>query len=196
MGMLAVHLPVRKLKMGLWSWCPRPGHAREIGPDSGSAAPLLYWILQRGNIMDSTKYLPFWNHAAPLMRAKLALLIEKLLGQTEYTLSEIYEAGDEEFKLCLDLQRGDISVLSIEFVLLDADVNGGEDGVGVKLDLSGYGALVLGGYAPYNYTPDAFTSDMAEVADRINQLDVGELAFHILNDTLHDKRLLQELEAA
>ena len=146
--------------------------------------------------MDSTKYLPFWNHAAPLMRAKLALLIEKLLGQTEYTLSEIYEGGDEEFKLCLDLQRGDITVLSIEFVLLDADVNGGEDGVGVKLDLSGYGALVLGGYAPYNYTPNAFTSDMDEVADRINQLDVGELAFHILNDTLNDTRLLKELEPA
>lgn len=146
--------------------------------------------------MDTIQYQPFWNHAAPLMRAKLALLIEKLLGQTEYTLSEIYEGGDEEFKLCLDLQRGDITALSIEFVLLDADVNGGGDGVGVKLDLSGYGGLVLGGYAPFNYTPDAFTSDMAEIAERINQLDVGELAFHILNDTLNDTRLLKEIESA
>jgi hypothetical protein len=146
--------------------------------------------------MESKQYLPYWNHAEPLMRAKLALLIEKLLGQTEYTLSEIYEGGDEEFKLCLDLQRGDVTALSIEFVLLDADVNGGDEGVGVKLDLSGYGGLVLGGYAPYNYTSDAFTSDMDEVAERINQLDVGELAFHILNDTLHDTRLLEELKAA
>jgi hypothetical protein len=146
--------------------------------------------------MNAKQYLPFWNHAEPLMRAKLALLIEKLLGQTEYRLSEIYEGGDEESKLCVDLQRGDVTVLSIEFVLLDGDVNGGESGVGVKLDLSGYGGLVLGGYAPYNYTENAFTTDMVEMADRINQLDVGELAFHILNDTLSDTRLLNELEAA
>lgn len=146
--------------------------------------------------MDTIQYQPYWNHAAPLMRAKLALLIEKLLGQTEYTLSEIYEGGDEEFKLCLDMNRGDVTVLSIEFVLLDADVNGGDEGVGVKLDLSGYGGLVLGGYAPYNYTENAFTSDMDEIAERINQLDVGELAFHILNDTLNDTRLLKELEPA
>lgn len=146
--------------------------------------------------MDSKQYLPFWNHAAPLMRAKLALLIEKLLGQTEYTLSEIYEGGDEEFQLSLDLQRGGVTVLGIEFVLLDADVHGGDDGVGIKLNLSGYGGLVLGGYAPYNYTGEAFTSDLAEVADRINQLDVGELAFHILNETLTDSRLLAELETA
>lgn len=146
--------------------------------------------------MNAKQYQPFWNHAEPLMRAKLALLIEKLLGQTEYRLSEIYEGGDEESKLCVDLQRGDVTVLSIEFVLLDGDVNGGESGVGVKLDLSGYGGLVLGGYAPYNYTENAFTTDMVEMADRINQLDVGDLAFHILNDTLSDTRLLNELEAA
>lgn len=147
--------------------------------------------------MDSNQYLPFWNHAEPLMRAKLALLIEKLLGQTEYTVSEIYEAGDEEFKLIVDLNRGDVCVLGVEFVLLDADVNGADgEGVGVKLDLSGYGGLVLGGYAPFNYTADAFTAEIGELTERINNLDVGELAFHILNDTLHDGRLLKELEAA
>jgi hypothetical protein len=146
--------------------------------------------------MDITQYQPYWNHAEPLMRAKLALLIEKLLGHTEYTLSEIYEGGDEEFRLSLDLNRGDVTVLSIEFKLLDGDVNGGETGVGVKLDLSGYGGLVLGGYAPFNYTEDAFTTDLAEVTERIEALDVGELAFHILNETLNDSRLLKELEAA
>lgn len=146
--------------------------------------------------MDNAQYLPYWNHAEPLMRAKLALLVEKLLGQTEYRLSEIYEGGDEEFRLALDIQRDDVTVLGIEFKLLDGDVHGGETGVGVKLDLCGYGGLVLGGYAPYNYTDDAFTTDLDEMASRINELDVGELAFHILNETLTDTRLLQELEAA
>ena len=146
--------------------------------------------------MDNAQYQPYWNHAEPLMRAKLALLMEKLLGQTEYSLSEIYEGGDEEFRLSLDVRRGDVTVLAIEFVLLDGDVNGGEEGVGVKLDLSGYGGLVLGGYAPYNYTENAFTTDLVEMADRINELDVGELAFHILNETLSDSRLLKELETA
>lgn len=146
--------------------------------------------------MELIQYQPYWDAAKPLMLAKLELLKEKLLGHTEYALSEIYEGGDEEFRLSLDLRRGDVTVLSIEFVLLDADVNGGDEGVGVKLDLSGYGALPLGGYAPYNYTDAAFTTEMPEIADRINGLDVGEMAFHILNVTLHDTRLLQELETA
>lgn len=146
--------------------------------------------------MDIVQYNKFWSVAKPLMQDKLAMLSEKLTGQTDYTLSEIYAAGDEEFKLCVDLQRGDLTALSIEFVLLDADVNGADDGVGVKLDLSGYGGLVLGGYAPFNYTAEAFTSDLAEMSDRINQLDVSELASHIVNATLTDERLLRELATA
>ncbi|KVP75437.1 hypothetical protein WJ96_06925 [Burkholderia ubonensis] len=146
--------------------------------------------------MNANEYLKYWNLVEPLMRSKLELLKRMLEGQTEYTLSSIYQHGDEEFKVSLDLRRDDIIVLGMDFVLLDADVNGAEEGVGVKLDLIGYGALVLGGYAPFNYTEDAFTTELDEVKRRVEQLDVGELLLYILNEALTNEQLNKELAEA
>ncbi|WP_126223380.1 hypothetical protein [Burkholderia ambifaria] len=146
--------------------------------------------------MDWKEYEPYWNRVEPLMNAKLEALKQQLEGKTQYTVSEIFKGGDEEFRLSLDLRRGDDTVLGMDFILLDADANGAEEGVGIKLDLIGYGGLMLGGYAPYNYTDNAFTTDLDEVAVRVEQLDVGELATYILNDALTNETLLRELANA
>lgn len=146
--------------------------------------------------MDWKEYEPYWTRVEPLMTAKLEALKQALEGKTPYTLSEIFKGGDDEFRMSLDLRRGEVTVLGMDFILLDADVNGADEGVGIKLDLIGYGGLMLGGYAPYNYTADAFTTDLDEVAARVEQLDVDELSTYILTNALTNETLLRELEKA
>lgn len=151
--------------------------------------------------MDIETYQPFWEHAEPLMKAKLAKIKQCLQehwldGKSELTLSEIIQGGDEEFRLTLDLRRGDITVLGMDFILLDADVNGATEGVGIKLDIVGYGGLALGGYSPFNYTPDAFTLDKDEIEQRIDQLDVDDFAAFVINEALTNKQLAKELATA
>jgi hypothetical protein len=146
--------------------------------------------------MDWNEYEPYWTRVKPLMMAKLEALKARLEGKTPYTLGNIFQCGDEEFRLSLDLRLDDITVLGVDFILLDADCNGAESGVGVKLDLVGYGGLMLGGYAPGNVTPEGFTTDLADIAERVENLDVEQLVEFILNDALKNETLLRELATA
>ncbi|MEX3983911.1 hypothetical protein AB4Y45_33540 [Paraburkholderia sp. EG287A] len=146
--------------------------------------------------MDWNEYEPYWKRVEPLMTAKLEALKQQLEGKTQYTLSNIVTGGDEEFRVSFDLRRDHVTVLGIDFILLDAGCNGAETGVGVKLDLIGYGALMLGGYAPGNFTPEGFTTDLDEVAARVENLDVEQLAEFILNEALTNETLLRELATA
>ena len=144
--------------------------------------------------MDTKTYLKYWDKVLPLMREKMESLKLQLTGQTEFLASEVTAGGDDELQVSLDLIAGGAPVLSIDFVLADAKARGErEDGVAVKLGLTGYNALDLGGYAPYNYSNALFTTDLDEVTRRVSQLDVNELAAHILNSVLTDNRLLAEL---
>ena len=57
-----------------------------------------------------------------------------------------------------------------DFVLLDAEENGADnDGVGVMLTITGYNALVMGGYKPYAYSADCYTDDAQEAAHRVQR---------------------------
>ena len=146
--------------------------------------------------MDIEQYQPIWDKVAPMMRAKLEALRAALQGQTELQIGEIYEGGDEEFALSFNLNQGDVTVLGVDFRLLDGEVHGDDGGVGVKLDLTGYGGRIFGGYAPGNYSADAFTDDIDEIAARINETPVSELTSHIAQTVLTDARLLQDVAEA
>lgn len=146
--------------------------------------------------MNLTEYQTYWDKAQPLMEAKLCQIKEKLEGRTDLVISEITEGGDEEFRLSMNLDRGDVCVLGLDFVLSDADVHECEGGVGVRLDLVGYGGLALGGYAPHNYTERAFTNDAQEMIDRIEQLDVDNIADYIINEALTNEQLQADIAKA
>ncbi|MBC8741895.1 hypothetical protein F6X40_35695 [Paraburkholderia sp. UCT31] len=152
--------------------------------------------------MDLAGYNVFWNEAQPAMTAKLETLSALLRESTSLNVSKAYEAGDEEFRMVVDLtdSRG-VTVLSIEFTLGDSDVrdsstSDGEAGVSVSMSLTGFGALVLGGYYPFNYSDEAFTSDVSEMLSRIEALDCAETARYIVDEALQNKALNRELEAA
>ena len=152
--------------------------------------------------MNLETYLSYWNPARPAMLAKLTEFREALRQQLpvaeNLTMGEIYDAGDAELRLVLDLTNArHVCVLSLNFVLTDAEENGlDKEGVGVMLNLEGYDALALGQFAPYNYTPDAFTADLAVVLDRINSLDVASSVDFIINTALTNPALVQAVANA
>lgn len=147
--------------------------------------------------METNKYLSYWSQVEPLMKVKLEELKQRLSGQTQYTLSDIYQGGDEEFRLTLDLRQGDKCILGADFTLLDGNLSDGEDGeLGIMLGLTGYSGLALGGYYPGMYTPEAFTADLGEILDRVERLDVVALASYILNGALTNPVLLAEFAKA
>lgn len=147
--------------------------------------------------MNLETYQPFWRAVEPLMRAKLQAVKAALTGKTTLAIGDIVENGDEESRLALDLRHGDVSVLGLDFVLADADVHGDDDsGLGIRLDIVGYGGLALGGYAPFNFTEDAFTWDTAELIHRVEQMDVDSLVAYIFGNALTNEKLRKDLADA
>jgi hypothetical protein len=128
------------------------------------------------------------------MTAKLNAIRDGLVGKTEFRLSEIVEGGDEGYRLSVDLLcADDLCVLCMGFTLLDAAVNGGEAGqIGVRLSVTGYAALALGGYTPYAYGRNAYTDDVHEIERRINDLDVAAFARYVADEALKNDTLQRE----
>lgn len=156
--------------------------------------------------MELKEYQRFWDHASPRMKDRLdaikLCLLEHWLPRTpELALSDITEGGDEEFRLTLDLRRGDTVVLVMDFVLTDSCVHEGsagilDQGVGIKLEIIGYNALALGGYAPFNYTQNAFTSDIEELVRRIESLDTDDFCTYLMTQAWTNPTLQKELATA
>jgi len=141
------------------------------------------------------QYEEVWSEARPLMKAKLERIKTGLSERIPHRLSEIYEGGDEEPRLSLDVYRSDsLCVVSLDFTLLDATVNDEKlSGFGISLSITGYAALALGGYTPKAYTPEAFTDDVAEIADRIEALDTVDFVRRVCDEGLAHEGLLREL---
>ena len=150
--------------------------------------------------MDNQTYDKYWHVAKPLMQQALTSirdLLTRELPEGRYSVGEIYEAGDIERQLNVDVftQKG-LCGLSFEFVLTDGEENGADEGVGVLLRLVGYNALALGQYAPGAYTEGAFTLDEGEVTQRIEALDVSEAASHALTELRTNETLRREIASA
>jgi hypothetical protein len=141
------------------------------------------------------QYEEVWREVRPLMKAKLERIKTGLSERIPHRLSEIYEGGDEESRLSLDVYRSDsLCVVSLDFTLLDATVNDEKlSGFGISLSITGYAALALGGYTPKAYTPEAFTDDVAEIVDRIEALDTADFVRHVCDEALAHEALLREL---
>lgn len=135
--------------------------------------------------MDAVKYTNYWTAVKGPMQLQLEQLQLALKGLMPFSVTEIYEGGDEEFKLSIDIQKGNETILGVDFVLTDADVHGVEvEGVGVMLTLIGRGGQVFGGYSPANFTERAFTAELSEAISRVEAMSVTELARYIVMDVL------------
>jgi hypothetical protein len=139
--------------------------------------------------MNTETYLDYWNRAKPAMENRLNAFKRMMSGQTELTFSDYYEGGDEEFKLSLDLRNANgTCVIGLDFILLDADVNGHEEtpGVDVVVELLAAGGLFVGTNRPFPHTQDQFTADIDDMLLRIEGLDVEALAQHVLTELRSD----------
>jgi len=142
--------------------------------------------------MNVIEYREIWNAVHPLMLTKMQNITDILRPQLPLNLHVTTPSVEEccdEFKVAADIKSGDITVIALDFTLMDSDE---ADGVGIALNLTGYNALVLGGYAPYSYTKDVWTKDIEEVIARVNNLGAEGMVSYIL-DRLTNKTLTSEL---
>jgi hypothetical protein len=78
-----------------------------------------------------------------------------------YRLDASFEMSDEEYQWRLDggpePQNPDVSV---GITIIESRVRDGEDDLGINfsLDITGKDGVVLGGYTPYNYSPEVWVS--------------------------------------
>src|ERR1700693_4787535 len=103
--------------------------------------------------MKLDQYKTFWNAVHPPMKLKLQSLVASLRQQLPAALKigdPRLDEGSDEFKVCADITTVDGTVVIVlDFVLRDDEED--EAGVAISLALTGYNALVLGGYFPNNY---------------------------------------------
>ena len=143
------------------------------------------------------KYTEVWSQVQPLMRAKLTQIRSGLAERVPNRLGEIYEGGDEETRLSLDVFSDSLCIISLDFTLHDATVNGDEsNGFSISFFVTGYSALALGGYMPKAYTAEAYTVDVSQIVDRIEALDTEAFVRHVCAEALIHEGLLRELAQA
>jgi hypothetical protein len=144
------------------------------------------------------EYEEVWREVRPLMKAKLERIKISLSERIPHRASEIYEGGDEESRLSLDVFRSDsFRVVSLDFTLRDATVNDEKlSGFGISLSIAGYAALTLGGYTLKAYTSEAFTDDVSEIVGRIEALDTADFVRQVCDEALAHEGLLRELAQA
>ena len=145
--------------------------------------------------MDLEAYRIYWNRAKPAIEERFNAFLKLIDGQTALTPSELYEAGDEEFKVCLDMRNANGTlVISVEATLLDAEVCGGtEPGVGLSVSVEGPDCIQLGNFSPFAFTNEAFTTDVDEMLLRIENIDIEHLA-NLVVESLASPSLLKALE--
>lgn len=132
--------------------------------------------------MDLKAYEKYWGKLKPVALKKLTeiqSLMNDELAKVGFKFGEFTEGGDEEWTLCSVISdSNDNCKATLEFTLLDSDVNGGlpTNAVGINIDVGGFNATTLARYCPYNYSDKAFTKSIAEATRRIKGLNATEFA--------------------
>jgi len=147
-------------------------------------------------------YQEFWDDLKPVILAKMTALAAALKHVVPYTVSGLYisgpgeEFGADQFRISVDLKNAqDITVLCADFELSDG-ADAGEVGFAVSCNITGYNALVLGGFMPENFQCNFYTSDKEELDSRVDEFNVDEFTLFIVNDALTNETLLKEVAEA
>ncbi|CAB5514695.1 hypothetical protein ACOTHJ_13460 [Achromobacter xylosoxidans] len=149
--------------------------------------------------MEHQRYLEIWNAVCPIMAERMNALVEALQKQLPdgFTISRPQAHTDsDEYKVTADIQTNGLVAVGMDFLLRDADMHEGEEGVGIALSLTGNGGLVLGGYFPNNYQPDVWTEDVDEAIRRVEGVSIDALVEHIIHGALKNPALLKDLAKA
>lgn len=130
--------------------------------------------------MDINQYRAYWEPVKSAALIKMAAL-RAHLAEARFPLSvmdPVIDEHSEEFKVVLPMQDAhDNPALFFEIILLDADENGADDeGVSLLARIETPNSLVLATYCPYNYTDDAFTPSLDDIEERLEQMDMSEVA--------------------
>ncbi len=134
--------------------------------------------------MDYESYNAAWGVISPLMLKRLEELSD-VFGEHSVSMTEPRQSGDEEWSHSVELMRDGEVIASLDFTLHDGDVYG-EEGFSTSLTWSAAdGDLPAHRWAPYVYTPEAFSQDLAEIQRRIErELDPGIICATVMADLL------------
>lgn len=148
--------------------------------------------------MELNTYQTYWDALQSAIREKMGALHARLVDELPEGIAVTDVAVDtdtDEFCIRMDVVHAasNITVMGLDFKLLDADEHGGDEGVGVALAVVGYAGLAMGGYYPANYTPEAFTTDLDNLKYRVASTPVEYLAGYVVG-SLANPILLNVLE--
>ncbi|WP_087864764.1 hypothetical protein [Comamonas thiooxydans] len=159
--------------------------------------------------MQVEDYTKLWAEVHPGMLAHMKdmhqLLAPHLPSQGLTITDPVIDTKGDEFRVTMDIKKGQHVVIGMDYCLVDAMYQeGGDDeyqegldlGVGVKLELIGYGGLAMGGYFPGNFTPEVWTADVQQILLRVEATPVNSLARYVVKKALKNDALRQSLEAA
>ncbi|GBG14602.1 transaldolase [Novimethylophilus kurashikiensis] len=149
--------------------------------------------------MDLETYRKYWHAVSPrmleLMAALHAALADILPDEGLSITKPILMTNADEWSVSMDIKQNssDASILGLDFKLLDGDIQDGDGGCGIALTLTGYTGLLMGGYYPGNYTPEAFTDDEAVLLERVEGLPLDRFP-ELVRSALKNPVLLNTLK--
>lgn len=149
--------------------------------------------------MQFDNYDKCWNAIKDLMMAKMvslaAILKSKINDEHLVVTDPEFMVDRTEFSVALDITLGNISIMQIDFDLLDAEENGADAGYGLQIGLGGYNALAMGNIGPRNYQYDYFITDIEQLKNRVDEFDEVAIADLIINQCINDESLLKEIQS-
>lgn len=141
-----------------------------------------------------------WAIAGPRLEQAAKETVEDLreaagVGGDQIAVSEPWlMEGEGDDGYYVNVNYGDLDdeeeSIDISFKLIDAGPYDGyeegdeEWGVNITVDIVHYGGAILGGFTPYNYTPEVWTNDVDELKRRLTAIDPMALADFIREDAI------------
>lgn len=124
--------------------------------------------------MTIDEYNQQWDRLSPVMLALLMRVIEGLEAKgLKQMIDAPMQAGDDEYRFQTLIGRDGKFVCELRFTLHDG-ANHDSEGYGISLSRTGPDALLMGGWYPAQYSPDAFVDDPSVILDRLETFPIDE----------------------
>ena len=101
------------------------------------------------------------------------------------------EEGSYWYNIQFENKDGEeLPMIDVQFEVVDSEEYDGLDddgswmGANVSVSITGEGGEMYGGLTPYNYSDRVWTKDPAELEERMDMLDMHELAAYLLDEVL------------
>lgn len=138
--------------------------------------------------MEHNEYCAIWATAKTRMQVRLTMIVALLRSRLQegFTVTDpTSDEGGDEWKIVANVMKGENLVFGLDFTLVDGGLQEDADGVGISLLILGMGGVTLGGFYPKNWTEEVWTTDVEEIARRIDAVDIEYFVARLLQHLTH-----------